>query len=93
MRSTALISCLLWLVPASFATSSNPVHPVARPKYVRSDQPSKHLRPVIEQRDTLAKRDETPLFSKGQPADGKGKGAPFSGKKAFEGNKTFADGG
>ena len=46
--------------------------PVAKPKYPSDGQVSKHLRPVLEKR-------ETPQFSNGQPIDGKGKGGPISG--------------
>ena len=55
------------------------VHPVARPKYKRNAGPSKHLRPVLEKRVEIEKRAEVALFDKGQPVDGKGKGAPFGG--------------
>ena len=48
--------------------------PVARPKFrFPSGGVSKHLRPVLEKRDTAAQ------FVEGQPVDGKGKGAPISG--------------
>ena len=47
--------------------------PVARPKFrFPSGGVSKHLRPVLEKRDTAQ-------FVEGQPIDGKGKGAPISG--------------
>ena len=48
--------------------------PVARPKFnfPSGNRASKHLRPVLEKR-------ETAQFVEGQPIDGKGKGAPISG--------------
>ena len=45
--------------------------PVAQPNsHLPSRSTSKHLRPVLEKRQT---------FAQGQPADGKGKGAPLNG--------------
>ena len=49
--------------------------PVARFDEIRDAGVSKHLRPVLE------KRDGPPQFTVGEPIDGKGKGAPISGKE------------
>ena len=53
------------LLPIASAT---PVVPLGVPE----GRVSKHLRPVLEKRDS-------PQFTVGQPVDGSGKGAPLSG--------------
>ena len=48
--------------------------PVERRTTLPSSANSKHLRPVLERRDS-------PGFAQGQPYDGKGKGAPLVGTR------------
>lgn len=62
-------SCLLTIVLVAIVSSS----PVARPNIPKDKRISKHLRPVLERRQTAQ-------FTSGQPIDGKGKGAPLSGR-------------
>ena len=79
---------VLGLLGLTTLISATPA-PVARLKWPEEGGQTKHLRPMLEARaeERLQKRQGGPGgaggsagFAKGQPDDGKGKGAPFGGQ-------------
>lgn len=69
MKFTPLLLSVLGLATVSLAA---PTQSDAQPDAQPGPRKTRHLRPVFEKRDG-------PQFTAGQPIDGKGKGAPFSG--------------
>lgn len=60
------------LLAVALALTAN-ASPVARLEIPEGGRVSKHLRPVLEKRDS-------PQFAVGEPISGNGKGAPISGR-------------
>lgn len=73
LHSLSLYAITALLIDAGIAS------PVERRTSLPSTGGSKHLRPVLEKRQNSQEAG----FSSGEPYDGKGKGAPFSGMPHF----------
>lgn len=71
MRSSLALPYLSLLAALAVASPVAPEAPASYP--IKEARQTKHLRWALEPR-------QNPGFPQGQPFDGKGKGAPFSGK-------------